>query len=176
MSMVNMEVWIPPQLDTMPLLNTNDVKECGSIAPPGHFGWFVPDSLSRLGDSWITFARRETVARFDVDDITLNKIKNFTVNPVNRTYYCRETYCQQGMYVPKRCQGQPCALLLTSYPNVTDYVREHIDELNLYVKVIWVGPNLKYLTETLTREYSTRPYANRYINLIYFLFMNNISY
>ncbi|XP_029044486.2 receptor-type guanylate cyclase gcy-4-like [Osmia bicornis bicornis] len=167
MSMVNMEVWVPPQLDTMPLLNSNDVKECGSIAPPGHFGWFVPESLSRLGDSWITFARRETVARFDVDEITLNKIKNFTVNPVNRTYYCKETYCQQGMYVPERCQGQPCALLLTSYPNVTDYVREHIDELNLYVKVIWVGPNLKHLTETLIREYSTVPYANRSLVILH---------
>ncbi|XP_012143005.2 uncharacterized protein LOC100883782 isoform X1 [Megachile rotundata] len=162
--MVNMEVWIPPQLDTMPLLNANDVKECGSIAPPGHFGWFVPKSLSRLGDSWITFTRPETATRFDVDEHTLSRIQNFTVNPINKTYYCAEPFCQQGMYVPERCQGQSCALLLTSYPNVTDYVKSHIDSLKLYVKVVWVGPNLKYLTETLTREYST---ANRSLVILH---------
>ncbi|KOC65570.1 Insulin-like peptide receptor [Habropoda laboriosa] len=152
MSMVNMEVWIPPQMDTMPLLYTHDVKECGSIAPPGHFGWFVPAALSRLGDSWLTFASRETAARFDMDEFTLGIVKNFTVDPVTKTHYCQESFCHRGMYIPERCQGKPCALLLTGDPIVTDFVKDHIDQLNLYVKVAWVGPNLKYLTETLSRE------------------------
>ncbi|CAK9812828.1 Insulin-like peptide receptor [Anthophora plagiata] len=165
-SMVNMEVWIPSQMDTMPLLDTHDVKECGSIAPPGHFGWFVPAALSKLGDSWITFARRETAARFDMDEFTLSIVKNFTVDPITKTYYCQESFCQQGMYIPERCQEGSCALLLTGDPNVTDFVKDHIDKMNLYVKVAWVGSNLKYLTETLSKELliglnSTKPAVDR---------------
>lgn len=170
--MVNMEVWIPPQLDTMPLLNTHDVKECGSIAPPGHFGWFVPVELSRLGDSWITFINRETAARFDVDKSTLSDIENFTVDPATKAHYCTEPFCHQGMYIPERCQEGSCALLLTSYPDITDFVKDHIDEMKLYVKVAWVGPNLKHLLETLTNQLSvyrnsTVPIVDRY-HLAYF--------
>ncbi|XP_017886547.1 uncharacterized protein LOC108628852 [Ceratina calcarata] len=153
--MVNMEVWIPPQLDTMPLLTSHDVKECGSIAPPGHFGWFVPAALSRLHDSWITFTKRETAARFAVDERTLESVRNFTTDPETRTHYCNESFCQRGMYVPDWCQNETCALLLTSYPDATDFVRSHIEEMRLYVKVAWVGSNLKYLSETLTEELST---------------------
>lgn len=150
--MVNMEVWIPTHLDTMSLQNSLDVKECGSIAPPGHFGWFVPVALSRPGDSWIIFTKRETAARFDVDEFTLDNIRNFTINPATKADYCQQSFCQDGLYIPEWCQGKPCALLLTSYGNITDFVKDHIDQLKLYVKVAWVGPNLKYVTETLTKE------------------------
>ncbi|XP_017753016.1 PREDICTED: uncharacterized protein LOC108545751 [Eufriesea mexicana] len=155
-SMVNMEVWFPPQVDTTPLLHLHDVKECGSIAPPGHFGWFVPAPLSRLGDNWVIFARPETAARFDVDEFTLENIRNFTVNQATESHFCDEPFCQRGMYIPERCRGNPCALLLTSYANVTNFVKDHIDEMKLYVKVAWVGSNLKYVTETLTKELLSR--------------------
>lgn len=150
--MVNMEVWIPTHLDTMSLQNSLDVKECGSIAPPGHFGWFIPVALSRPGDSWIIFTKRETAARFDVDEFTLDNIRNFTINPATKADYCQQSFCQDGLYIPEWCQGKPCALLLTSYGNITDFVKDHIDQLKLYVKVAWVGPNLKYVTKTLTKE------------------------
>ncbi|XP_043507447.1 uncharacterized protein LOC122527382 isoform X1 [Frieseomelitta varia] len=163
--MVNMETWIPAQLDTMPLLNSHDVKECGSIAPPGHFGWFVPVSLSRFSDNWMTFAKRETAARFDVDEMTLENVRNFTMDPVTRAHYCQESFCQDGMYIPERCRGKPCALLFAGYSNVTDFVRDHIDRMKLYVKVIWVGPELKHVTETLTENLtllnSAAPAGNR---------------
>ncbi|XP_076168527.1 uncharacterized protein LOC143147294 isoform X3 [Ptiloglossa arizonensis] len=170
--MVNMEAWIPPQQDTMPLLSTHDVKECGSVAPPGHFGWFVPQALFRLSDSWVTFSNQETAARFDVDEVTLLRIQEFTIDPNTKMYYCEEKYCQQGMYIPEQCQDQeykeqPCALLLTSYPDVTDFVIPDIIEMKLYVKVAWVGPNLKHLTDALTKQYtqlesnSTSPADNR---------------
>ncbi|XP_015433610.1 PREDICTED: uncharacterized protein LOC107189564 [Dufourea novaeangliae] len=155
--MVNMEVWIPPQVDPMPLLAVFDVRDSGSIAPPGHFGWFVPEAFSRPGESWVTFTRPETALRFDVDEATLSMIRNHTIDPITRTHYCNNTFCQQGMYIPKQCQGQqPCALLLTSHPDVTDFVQNDIEKMKLYVKVAWVGPNLKHLTETLTKEYLRR--------------------
>ncbi|XP_076631100.1 uncharacterized protein LOC143346666 [Colletes latitarsis] len=152
--MVNMEVWIPPQMDTMPLLIMNYVKECGSVGPPGHFGWFVPTALSRLDDNWVTFTRLETAARFGVDETTLSMIQRFTMDSNTGAYYCEKKECRQGMYVPERCQNaQPCALLLTSYPDVTDFLVPDIEQMKLYVKVAWVGPHLKHLTDTLTREY-----------------------
>lgn len=42
--MVNLEVWIPPENNTAPLMD-NHIKECGYIAPPGRFGWFIPVEL-----------------------------------------------------------------------------------------------------------------------------------
>lgn len=161
--MVNMEVWFPPQVDTTPLLHSHDLKECGSIAPPGHFGWFVPAALSRLEDCWTVFTRPETAARFDVDEFTLENLRNFTVDPVTESHFCEEPFCERGMYIPQWCRGNPCALLLTSYTNVTDFVKDHIDEMELYVKVAWVGSNLKYVTETLTKELLARKSdTNRY--------------
>ena len=156
--MVNMEVWVPPQEDTMPLLHHYDVKECGSVTSPGRFGWFVPKSLSQPDDSWRTFVRQETAARFDVDDTNLHRIRGFTKDPVTGEHYCREAFCNQGMYVPEHCQAlrhktQPCALLLTEDPDHTDFVKDHIDQLKLYVKVAWVGPNLKNLVKMIEKEY-----------------------
>lgn len=159
--MVNMEVWIPPQQDTMPLLSNYNVRECGLVAPSGHFGWFVPEALSRPGDNWLVFSKPETASRFAIDQAYLPAVKNFTVNPDTGDYYCHDaSICQHGMYVPEQCQsqgqqqrGQNCALLLAGYPNLTDFVIKHIDEMKLYVKVAWVGPNLKHLIKSLTKEY-----------------------
>ncbi|XP_012229636.1 uncharacterized isoform X1 [Linepithema humile] len=158
-TMVNMEVWIPPQQDTLPLLNKYNVKECGLIAPPGHFGWFVPEVLARPDDNWMIFSKLETASRFAIDEAYLPLVKNFTMDSVTADYYCHEDFCQYGMYVPEQCQGQKqrrtstCALLLAEYPDVTRFVKKHIDQMKLYVKVAWVGPNLSLLTRHLTKEY-----------------------
>lgn len=170
-----MEVWIPPQQDTIPLLNKYDVKECGLVAPPGHFGWFVPEALSRPDDNWLIFTRLETAGRFAIDEVYMPTIKNSTLRPnTGDDYYCREAYCQHGMYVPEQCQSQGqqrapnCALLLAAYPDVTGFVKEHIDQMKLYVKVAWVGPHLRNLSKYLTKEYmqfarnSSATVENRY--------------
>ncbi|XP_012274072.1 uncharacterized protein LOC105696282 isoform X2 [Orussus abietinus] len=153
-TMVNMEVWIPPEEDTMPYLNQYDVHECGSIAPPGHFGWFIPEKLSRSDDTWLSFTKRDTAIRFDVDGKVLSSLRNLTRSPETGTHYCEESYCVDGMYIPERCKkGQACALLLAGSSNVTGFVRDQIDTLELYVRVAWVGPNLKHLVKSLTKEY-----------------------
>ncbi|XP_014611297.1 PREDICTED: receptor-type guanylate cyclase gcy-4-like isoform X1 [Polistes canadensis] len=158
-TMVNMEVWILPQEDTMPLLNKYEVKECGAIAPPGHFSWFIPEKLYRMDDNWVSFTNRESAARFDVSESILLRIKNFTMNPNTKRYYCETSFCQNGMYIPRQCQAigkqvQPCALLLAGHLDITSFVKEDIDSLNLYVKVAWVGSHLKELTDNLIEEYT----------------------
>lgn len=156
--LVNMEAWIPSHVDPIPLHNLYaDVRDLGSIAPPGYFGWLVPELFSRKGESWVTFTRPETAARFDVDEGTMSLIRSNAMNTIAGGYYCNETFCHHGMYVPERCQGrQSCALLITSHPDVTGFVKDDIDELKLYVRVVWVGPNLKHLSETLIKDYLQR--------------------
>ena len=153
--MVNMEVWTPPDLDTTNLLNKYNVKEVGSIAPPGRFGWFVPERLARPEDNWLIFTKQETASRFEIDRYNSEIIQNFLIHPNTKEFYCQMDFCQNGMYVPKQCHGdkiQLCATLLAEYPDVTSFVKSHIDQYKLFVKVAWVGPNLKYLTKYLTKK------------------------
>ncbi|XP_024935475.1 uncharacterized protein LOC107275141 isoform X2 [Cephus cinctus] len=172
-TMVNMELWIPPDEDTTPLLKQYDVKLCGSVTAPGHFGWFVPERLGKAEDTWLTFTRQESSSRFDVTNATLlNTIRNFSVDQANGSYYCKESFCQDGMYIPSRCQSlggkdQPCALLLAAHADVTRFVKDQIDRLNLYVKVVWVGPNLANLVEYLTKEYLIRGDDEKSITILH---------
>ncbi|XP_011298958.1 uncharacterized protein [Fopius arisanus] len=156
-TMVNMEVWISPQTEATELLNQFDVKECGPICSTGRIGWFVPEELSRFGENWRIFANRETAERFSVDNDTLQRIQKSSIDPVTGKYYCEASFCTRGMYIPPQClaeKTQSCAVLLTSETNITQIVKEHIDQLKLFVKVIWVGPNLQKLTTSLTKEYA----------------------
>ncbi|XP_034938536.1 uncharacterized protein [Chelonus insularis] len=156
--MVNMEAWIPPQEDTQMFRNHYNVRECGSVTNPGRFGWFIPGDLSEPDDTWRIFAKQESANRFDVDTSTLLVIQNYTKDLETGQFYCQESFCHEGMYIPSQCQGlnqklQPCALLLASESDVTYFVKDHIDILKLYVKVAWVGPHLKNLTRMLTKQY-----------------------
>lgn len=55
----------------------------------------------------------------------------------------RCTNCTKGVYIPKQCEKNQCATLLAPSFRDTEFVRHHIEELNLYVNVIWLGDNLK---------------------------------
>ncbi|XP_012262718.2 uncharacterized protein LOC105689915 isoform X2 [Athalia rosae] len=158
-TMVNMEVWVPSTTDISSLLDGYHTKECGSVAPPGYFGWFVPRRLwnSSWMDTWHTFAGGESAENFTVDDETLTMIKKAAMRPDSNDHYCSESYCHEGMYVPERCRSpfeNSCALMLADNPDVTEFVKEQIDELKLFVKVVWVGPNLRNISEFLTERYS----------------------
>lgn len=58
------------------------------------------------------------------------------------------------MYVPGRCKKTNCALLLAPHYNVTKFVIQHIDEMELYVKVVWLGSNLKQVVDKLVNKYN----------------------
>ncbi|XP_014212740.1 receptor-type guanylate cyclase gcy-3-like [Copidosoma floridanum] len=157
-SMVNMEVWVPPQIDIKALRTKHDVLEAGVVRSPGYLGWFIPAKLFKINDSsWLTFTKQETAGRFDVDDFNLKKIMSATLKS-EEEYYCQEEFCQKGMYIPPQCQSykknvQPCALLLSDYSYATKFIKNHIDHWKLYVKVAWVGPHLRQIVKSLTKEY-----------------------
>lgn len=160
--MINMEMWIPPYLETSTLVNSGVYRSPTPVASPGHFGWFVPDGLSRVNDTWIIFTKQETAARFDVDEENFRMIMNATIRP-DKGYYCQESFCQNGMYEPPQCQGrsQPCALLLADYSSATKFIKDHIDHWKLYVRVVWIGPNLKQIIKILTKEYLQLPDSDK---------------
>lgn len=175
-AMVNLEVWVPPENNTMPLLDFFNVKEGGYIAPPGRFGWFIPIELvnsvrlimdkSWLPDAedlhWTVFRNQKKTAEIfsvtnssDVKFIAENSIKNAATGE----YYCNSANhpsCRNGMFIPDHCNSKHCALLLAPYYEATSFVIQHIEEMNLYVKVAWLGPNLKNVTKELTRRYRER--------------------
>lgn len=47
------------------------------------------------------------------------------------------------MYIPTHCQKIQCATLLAPLYSDTEFVRHHIEELKLYVNIVWLGVNLK---------------------------------
>jgi hypothetical protein len=61
------------------------------------------------------------------------------------------------MYVPVQCKTAPCALLLAGEMNTSRFLMDHIDRLKVYVKVVWLGKNLRQTVETLTHLYKSTP-------------------
>nr|CAD7426195.1 unnamed protein product [Timema monikensis] len=131
--------------------NTSEVFE--RLGPVDPYQILSPSAMINL-EVWVPseFDVKSTVEMYHVQDCGI-------VAPPGR-YYCEESYCEQGMFTPKWCSSQirhksePCALLLAGDFNATNFVREHIFKLKLYVKVVWVGPHIKTVTETLTHKYS----------------------
>lgn len=71
------------------------------------------------------------------------------------------------MFIPDHCRTKKCAVLLAPEYNATNFVTNHINELKLYVKVLWLGKHLSKGIEFLTNYYKnqTKPTANSVIIL-----------
>lgn len=95
-STINLEVWIPPDYDTYV---TDFVKECGSLSPPGRFGWFIPINMTHpikkyynpenVGDiksiHWRHFRDRNIVPYFDISKNDLDLVESKGFNRVPET-------------------------------------------------------------------------------------------
>lgn len=57
------------------------------------------------------------------------------------------------MFVPKQCEDDTCAWILAPDYESTSFVIEHIKQLNLYVKVAWLGKELKQFLTTMKSYY-----------------------
>lgn len=89
--MINVEVWAPPELDLMPLLDINYVDDGGNVAPSGRFGWFIPNELMRPVRSynekivtvdhkdvhWTLFRDQKFASIFDITGSRFAKIQPF---------------------------------------------------------------------------------------------------
>lgn len=152
-----MEAWISSYYETT--IESFDVKDCGLVTPRGSIGWFVPKDLSNPGDYWFMFTKLESASRFAIDEKYLPRMKTFTQEAIKKKSRAEQGNIAQGrIYIPELCKNQNyCALLLTGYYNETGFVIDYVDKLKLYVKVAFVGSNLKQLTDNLTQEYKQSP-------------------
>ncbi|KAF2904495.1 hypothetical protein ILUMI_01678, partial [Ignelater luminosus] len=178
-TMINTEVWVSPDFDTTSILAVHHVRECGTIAPPVRFGWFIPlireSKKSPSYDQdvhWTIFKDPKEVYNFDIQDSSdWNLIeKNSFSDYYNKQYYCMDKVCNQGMFIPEQCKDTkhkhiPCATLLAPYYNATKFVVNHINELKLYVKVVWLGPNLKDVIDQLKENYRRRNTDQKFVIL-----------
>ncbi|CAG2068566.1 unnamed protein product, partial [Timema podura] len=79
--MINLEVWVPPEFDVKSTVEMYHVQDCGIVAPPGRFGWFIPRSLSKLMpdmDHWRVFTNATAASIFDVSQEDMSFIYNYT--------------------------------------------------------------------------------------------------
>ncbi|KAL3282262.1 hypothetical protein HHI36_005453 [Cryptolaemus montrouzieri] len=169
-STINLEVWIPPNYDTIQLESTKSVEDCGNVASSGgRFGWFIPieltapikmfhkkwyDDMSEI--SWTFFKNSKASSFFDVDQSDLKFIRtNSLKNSTKKEYFCNNANnCTEGIYIPPQCQNDAdCALLLAPDYLSTNFVVDHINELRLFVKVVWLGNNLPKVVQTLKKKY-----------------------
>lgn len=163
--MVNLEVWASPRdTATTPWLSKAlDVVDVGHITDPGRLAWYIPfyknvNNTEPFSDiSWKVFTDASKVQRFSV---TIEDYRQFEMDSLlsdsNRNFYCNHSFCRNGRYVPKKCQKTTCATLFASYSDLTDFVVKHIEELQLYVEVMWVGPHLIDITSKLASKYRSR--------------------
>lgn len=151
--MVNLEVWLPTDRNTIHLVETYSVKECGNIAPPGRYGWFIPKNLSKPEyEDWRIFKQPEKAKLFSLTENERIGLKKYTISINNGTYvehFCSENYCKNGFYTPDKCRGRSCAVLITTFPSDTGFVIEDIERFNLLVEVVWVGPHLRTVVNNL---------------------------
>lgn len=75
--MINLEVWVPPEFDTVPILDTHHVRDCGTVGPPVRFGWFIPIIKDEKKVSpfvqdihWTSFRDLKYVENYDIQDIS----------------------------------------------------------------------------------------------------------
>lgn len=59
--------------------------------------------------------------------------------------------------MPEHCRTEQCVTLLSSHQYDTGFVVEHINHLQLYVKVVWFGDNLRSVIEKLYDENAKKP-------------------
>ncbi|CAH0557671.1 unnamed protein product [Brassicogethes aeneus] len=150
---INLEAWVPPEYDSF---SKNYIKDCGNLAPPGRFGWFIPNDMIAPIKSyfpewsedirevhWDFFREADRMRPFDFSSkVTRDLIQMASNNKGG--FSCRESFCENSTYIPKQCQyNKPCALLLSSSYNETSFVKDNIDELKLHVKVVWLGDKLR---------------------------------
>uniref|UniRef100_A0A1B6EEM0 Gamma-aminobutyric acid type B receptor subunit 2 n=1 Tax=Clastoptera arizonana TaxID=38151 RepID=A0A1B6EEM0_9HEMI len=154
-TMINLEVWNPPNDNIINAELSEFVSDLGISGPPTRFGWFTPKSLLHLVpgmDIWRFFRTAESTKYFRLPNVYLTKILQSIRDKKSNRYFCEEPFCRGGIFSPEICENVTCATLLAGFFETTGFVIEHIRKLQLYVEVIWVGPQLEELVPFLTDE------------------------
>lgn len=161
---INLEVWMPPDFDTIQVESTKSVEDCGNVASiGGRFGWFIPNDLiqplkkyyDRWYDeisevSWTIFKNAKIASYFEIENDDYTHLRaNMSLTDKMR---CGEN-CNDGLFIPDQCKSSPCATLLAPDFKTAQFVIEHIRELKIFVKVSFMGKNLETAVNTIKNKY-----------------------
>lgn len=67
----------------------------------------------------------------------------------------------EEQYIPDHCKNQQCVTLLSGHVADTYFLKHHINELKLYVKIAWFGDNLRHVIKTLLERLSEKRFKNQ---------------
>ncbi|XP_072396651.1 uncharacterized protein [Diabrotica undecimpunctata] len=176
---INLEVWTSPDYDTFA---KEFVKEVGTVAPPGRFGWFIPKKFARpikkyysdrffWDDSiqevhWSFFLDIRLASSFALDNSILNRIvynNSYHKESGTNEYVCPRDTCEESMYTPPQCiGGKDCAVLLAPGFNSSKFLIEQVNEIGAFVKILWLGkglkPTIRLLNEHFLQQRSQQSY------------------
>ncbi|XP_037078351.1 uncharacterized protein LOC119099324 [Pollicipes pollicipes] len=151
---INLEAWAPPgyELDQDAELLHN-VMYAGPLGAVTRMGWFFQEQVaishSVVLDHWRAFTRSEAIEIFNYTQTELASLEHNLMDESHR-YHCDAPPCQDGKFVPPWCRGVHCAVLLASRPEEANFVLDQIVELQLQVRVYWVGDHLARLVTLRT--------------------------
>lgn len=126
-------------------------------AKRAHENWSTPsttDSVHHLQKEFgqtirpvfIRYIDFETIVSIYIDiefscwKVQINAISQ--INNINSSEF-------EAEYEPARCRDEKCVTLLSGHQEDTHFIRDHIDQWELYVKVVWLGENLRYVIRKL---------------------------
>ncbi|XP_022900900.2 uncharacterized protein [Onthophagus taurus] len=162
-AMVNLEVWVPPHMDTVTQLASENVLDCGMLGNPGQFSWFIPKNLTGpianfdpnwprdFGDvPWTLFKDENFSSTFHIYD----KSALLGATQLNMTACYNEETCA---YIPEKCLGKTCATLLAPMNHHTEFLKDQINDYDIYVEVIWLGEHFKQATRKVQNSLKNNP-------------------
>lgn len=133
----------------------------------GRFGWFMPKDLIKSDQlhpppiPYTIFKKNsgEQFDRFLFDTSVLKQllvyililnllVEKFKINAISQINNINSSEFE-AEYEPARCRDEKCVTLLSGHQEDTHFVRDHIDQWELYVKVVWLGENLRYVIQKL---------------------------
>ncbi|CAL4076058.1 unnamed protein product [Meganyctiphanes norvegica] len=146
--MINLEVWSPPGYNSQDEQDS-EIKATSTLGVGGRFGWFLPEKLSTITgftpEHWRSYTNPNSSVLnfFKRSKQEMSELSRLTIDPKTGSYYCTEVDgCKRGIYEPKWCQGEVCAVLFSSTTDISFFLHKQIEDLKMYVKVVWIGPNL----------------------------------
>ncbi|XP_014251648.1 receptor-type guanylate cyclase gcy-19-like [Cimex lectularius] len=161
--MIDLEVWITPNLNTIHYTERFAVSECGILAPPGRYGWFIPKKFippdkQNVSIYWNSFKDKNVIKKMYSAEIEklIEEMKGDLC----------EVYCDYSKiyYVPKWCKdGMDCPLILAQDYESTSFVINDIADNKLFARVIWLGKHFfKYVDQIMNNNY----YINKIVPII----------
>lgn len=159
---IDLEVWMLNDYHVM----QERVIESGYLTKDiARFGLYIPKAL--ITDKRKTYP----YTMFQSKDKEFYKMKdqykiddNMLIYIIKHLERCTHALCSKlGYFKPTHCNNDldPCATVLSSYNEDTNFVIDHINELKLKLNVYWMGDKLRKTIKYLLGRYSHESFEKK---------------